>query len=269
MDSLDDGAKLRVQRWRARLDRWSSIARIKPAAFDAAVKKLPLLYVGDQFEAAAGSADDGRGWACLMIGMRFRSQVLYMERCRPPKVGDVIQFTPDLVHMKDHIGCAWALSQVGGGSAAAVQVFYTQLGLACYEVTGLRDMAQAEAEFARERAEARKATKLKHLFESLDPKRRPGRKRARDVPATGSDDDCEPLDALDAELARQGLFADGDPEELLAEVPGEDLDEMAAAQQPNADGGSDASEPSNSNKVCSLIAVVILRSGSSIIINNI
>ena len=281
MDSLDDGAKRGVQGWKARLDRWSSILRSKPAVFDEGVKKLPLLYVGNLCEVAGGSAHDGRGWACLMIGMRLRSQVLYMERHFPPKVGDVIQLTPDLVNMKDQIGCAWALSEVGGGSAT--QVFYKQLGLTCFKVTGLRDMAHAEAEFARERAEARKATQLKHVFESLDTKPRPGRKRKRVGPATGSkeakqasksnggnddgredqagdglaglsdSDDCDPLDVLDAELAGQELYADQDPHELIAEVPDEELEEMAAAHQPNADSDADAAESNSSIRSALLI----------------
>lgn len=251
-----------------RFNRWSSIFKAPPTAYDGAWTSLPLLYIGPRPGAAAGSGGLERGLAALFLFKQRDAQLFYVEEVHPPVLGSVIRFAPVWTNLRTRLwlGHRWA-SKVGW---AGFRVKPKLIGLCSYEVEAVDELSQIELEHARRAAQAAEAKAMGGAVREQTSKRRRVRKSPPDGPAKpkaaglakpkeasageadagadvveGADGDAAVFVAFDAEVAEDPELGDGGGEEM-DHFMGEDAREMsdaeaAAAAAPAGEGLPDSS----------------------------
>ena len=243
-DEMKEDVKAKMTILKKRLHRWSAITR-SATTCDRVWSTLPLLYIGwhpDNGGAGAAAAAP-LGKAALMICKKVRSQVFCVQTCPPPMPGDVIRFAPTKDSLKGFVDFAslWQVEDDVG--AVALRISYKVVGLVAFEVLSVTSMADAEAAFAKERAQETAASRLSTLVKDFD-KTLPvrvarhagcGKRKATvaehsplAVPAPGEEQDH--LGMLDVDIAGEAdaeLAMENEDLEAYAGMPADDVDGMA------------------------------------------
>ena len=275
-DTLDAATKEKLNHFKKRFMRWTSISKSKQTTYNAAAAPLPLFYIGAPDGGAAGPAEPGRrGLLALLINPCLQNMIYACEETGTVRPGNVVHIRPSVDSMKDSTELAWMWLGLPD-NAVAYSISYKQSGLADFHVTGVTEMHQLEMDHAEGRLQARRAAAVAKFMRSLDqspgggPKRRcAGRRfaaggshagratkkaKVAQQPAESSTDEDgninvvdedDALAAFDLDIVKEAAEhdeAEGNPSDPSDGEEEEEAIEAANAGVPVADPGDAAGE---------------------------
>ena len=263
-DVLPPNIKTTMMAWRTRFDRWSKICRSPVSAYNEDWRNITFVYFGSLHDAAGSADDDRRGIAALVLYETTTEQVFYAERCLPPRVNDVISFTPHPDNFRSAVDLAWDLAQLSIRHDACL-LTYTWVGLSDFLVVGLQDLGDFEMACAVREAKRRQEAHLCKVISTIDQTRKRKKSTSRTTkrlrtkcppktacdarseeeadddadasgapPAFAHEGDAGALAALDAEI-QQEIAAEESEDERELRAAEADIEREVAAM--HADGG--------------------------------